>query len=299
MDVKQLVLVVFQVSLFVIVLGYGLRADFADLLYLFRRPALLVRSLIAVLVVMPAVAVVLARWFDFTPTVEIALVALAISPLPPLLPTREAKAGGGERYGLGLMVVLALLSIALVPPAVQLIGAVFGRAYVATPGTIAVVVSTSILLPLTVGMVTRAVATPFAEAVATYVERAGKVFMPVAAAVLIAVAAPDIWRLIGNGTMLGVTLFVVTGFAVGHVLGGPEPEHSAVLAFSAACRHPGTALAVVAANYPDQNLRAAVLIYLAVNVVVGLVYAYWHRHRLRHRADARIEVERNDEHHAS
>ena len=158
--------------------------------------------------------------------------------------------------------------------------------------------STSILLPLTVGMVTRAVATPFAEAVATYVERAGKVFMPVAAAP-IAVAAPDIWRLIGNGTMLGVTLFVVTGFAVGHVLGGPEPEHSAVLAFSAACRHPGTALAVVAANYPDQNLRAAVLIYLAVNVVVGLVYAYWHRHRLRHRADARIEVERNDEHHAS
>ena len=116
MDLKQLVVVAFQVSLFVIVLGYGLRADFADLLYLFRRPALLVRSLIAVLVVMPAVAVVLARWFDFTPTVEIALVALAISPLPPLLPTREAKAGGGERYGLGLMVVLALLSIALVPP---------------------------------------------------------------------------------------------------------------------------------------------------------------------------------------
>ena len=56
-----------------------------------------------------------------------------------------------------------------------------------------------------------------------------------------------------------------------------------MLAFSAACRHPGTALAVVAANYPDQNLRAAVLIYLAVNVVVGLLYAYWHRNRLRRR----------------
>ena len=68
MDLKQLVVVAFQVSLFVIVFGYGLRAEFADLLYLFRRPALLVRSLIAVLVVMPAVAVVLARWFDFTPT---------------------------------------------------------------------------------------------------------------------------------------------------------------------------------------------------------------------------------------
>ena len=174
MDLKHLVVLAFQISLFVIVFGYGLQAEFADLLYLYRRPALLLRSLIAVLVVMPAVAVALARWFDFTPTVEIALVALAISPLPPLLPTREAKAGGGERYGLGLMVVLAVLSIALVPLAVQLIGSVFGRTYVTTPATIALVMSTSILLPLLVGMLTRVVAPTLADKVATQVARAGK-----------------------------------------------------------------------------------------------------------------------------
>lgn len=299
MDVKHLVVVAFQVSLFVIVFGYGLRAEFGDLLYLFRRPALLVRSLVAVLVVMPAVAVVLARSFDFEPTVEIALVALAISPLPPLLPTREAKAGGGQRYGLGLMVVLAVLSIALVPLAVQLIGAVFGRAFVTTPGTIFIVSSTSILLPLAAGMVTRAVATPFADVIAKHVERAGKIFMPVACAVLIAAALPDVWRLVGNGTFLAITVFVVTGFAVGHLMGGPEPEHSAVLAFSAACRHPGTALAVAAANYPDQNLRAAVLIYIAVNLVVGLLYAYWHRNRLRRLGDARVGVGRDVGRHGS
>ena len=289
MDLKQLVVVAFQVSLFVIVFGYGLKAEFTDLLYLLRRPALLIRSLTAVLLVMPAVAVVLARWFDFATTVEIALVALAISPLPPLLPTREAKADGGERYGLGLMVVLAVLSIAVVPLAVQLIGSAFGRTYVTTPGTIAVVTSTSILLPLTFGMVTRAIATPFADTIATRVERVGKVLIPVAAAVLIVAAAPDVWRLVGNGTLLAITVFVVTGFAIGHLLGGPEPEHSAVLAFSAACRHPGTALAVAAANYPDQDLRAAVLIYLAVNVVVGLLYAYWQRNRLRRGSNARVE----------
>ena len=58
-DLKQLVVVAFQVSLFVIVFGYGLKAEFTDLLYLLRRPALLIRSLTAVLLVMPAVAVVL------------------------------------------------------------------------------------------------------------------------------------------------------------------------------------------------------------------------------------------------
>lgn len=281
MDLKNLIVVAFQISLFVVVVGYGLRAEFTDLRYLFCRPALLARSLIAVLVVMPVLAVALTRWFELAPTVAIAVVALAISPLPPLLPTREAKAGGGEHYGLGLMVVLAVLSIVLVPLGAQLIGAAFGRPYVTTPAAIAVVVSTSILLPLAVGMVTRVLTPRFADAVAIPVERAGKVFMPVAAVVLLAAAAPDVWRLIGNGTLLAISVFVVAGFGIGHLLGAPDPEHSAVLAFSTACRHPGTALAVAAANYPDQNLRAAILIYLAVNVVVGFGYARWHRSRLR------------------
>ncbi len=290
MDLKQLVVIAFQVSLFVIVFGYGLRAEFTDLRYLFSRPALLVRSLIAVLVAMPAVAVALAGWFDFTPTVEIALVALAISPLPPLLPNREAKAGGGQRYGLGLMMVLALLSIVVIPLAVRLIGAMFGRAYVTSPVTIAVLVSTSILVPLVLGMATRALVPRFALAVTVPVQRAGAIVVPVGAVVLFATAAPEVWRLVGNGTLLAISGFVVTGFALGHLLGGPDPAHSAVLAFSAACRHPGTALAVAAANYPDHDLRAAILIYLTVNVAVGLLYAYWSRNRLRRLDQPRLEV---------
>ena len=96
MDVKPLALLVFQISLLSTVLGFGLKATFADLRYLISRPGLLTRSLAAVFVVMPALAVALDRCFNFPPTVEIAVVALAISPLPPVLPAREAKAGAPD-----------------------------------------------------------------------------------------------------------------------------------------------------------------------------------------------------------
>ena len=129
------------------------------------------------------------------------------------------------------MVVLAVLSIALVPLAVHLIGSFFGRTYVVSPATIAIVMSTSIFLPLLIGMVTRVVAASFASKISMSVERAGKVLMPLAVAVLVIAAASDVWRLVGNGTLIAITVFVSAGFAVGHVLGGPEPEHSAVLAF--------------------------------------------------------------------
>ena len=129
----------FQVSILCIVFGFGLRAAPSDLLYLLRRPGLLWRSLLSVLVVMPIVAVALARIFDVRRATEIALVALAISPVPPLLPRKEAKAAGQESYGLALMVVLALVSIVAAPAAVEILQRVVDRPLGAAPGANAVV----------------------------------------------------------------------------------------------------------------------------------------------------------------
>ena len=83
-----------QVSIVSIVFSFGLRSTLHDLLFLWRRPGLLLRSLLAVLVVMPVLAVLLTRLFDLRDTVETTLVALAISPMPPLLPKKEIQAGG-------------------------------------------------------------------------------------------------------------------------------------------------------------------------------------------------------------
>ena len=89
----------FGLSLAVLVFGSGLSARFADVTALLRRPGLLARSLVAVLVVAPVLAVALVRVFDLNREVAIALVALAVSPLPPLLPNRGEKAGGRADYG--------------------------------------------------------------------------------------------------------------------------------------------------------------------------------------------------------
>ncbi|GFE80693.1 hypothetical protein GCM10011487_26930 [Steroidobacter agaridevorans] len=79
MDLKQLVVIALQVSVFCMVFGFGLKTTTQDLSYLIRRPSLLVRSLLAVFVVMPIVAVLFAVLFDFELTVERALIALAVS----------------------------------------------------------------------------------------------------------------------------------------------------------------------------------------------------------------------------
>ena len=275
MDLKQLLPLALQVSILTTVFGFGLRATSADVLYVVRRPGLLARSLLAVFVIMPILAVLLVRELDFRTIVEKALIALAISPVPPLLPNREKKAGGDASFGLGLMAILALVSIVAVPAALQLMAYIFGQPFSIAPRTLAAMVLKSALVPLGVGMLVRAWLPAVAARIQHPVLTIGKVLLLVAALVLLVVALPAIWDAIGGGTVLAMVIFVVAGLAVGHVLGGPDPDHSVVLALSTACRHPAMALAILSTNYPDERFGPVILLYLLVNGIAAVPYLKW------------------------
>ena len=109
-------------------------------------------------VIMPVVAVTLGETFTFLESIEIALVALSISPIPPLLPGKEKGAGGDASYGLGLMAIAAGLSIVILPLTLQLLGRYFGPPFAMSSGAIARVVLTSVIVPLAAGLALRAIA---------------------------------------------------------------------------------------------------------------------------------------------
>lgn len=271
--------IAFQISLFVVIFGYGLTARFADVTYLLRLPDLLARSLLAVLLVSPVIAGVLVGALDLRPQVAIALVTLAISPLPPLLPRRGEKAGGRPQYGLGLVMVLAVLAVPVISVAAPLIGHVFGRQYVASPWAIAELMATSVLAPLVAGMAIRARWPATAARIEGPIDRVQRLALPVAMVILLIAAAPSMWKLLGESTLLAMVLFVGSTIIVGHVLGGPEPQSSAVLAFASSCRHPATALTIASANFPNADERGAVALYGLVTAGIGALYTFWMRRR--------------------
>jgi BASS family bile acid:Na+ symporter len=276
-DVKALIMLAFQVSVISTVFGFGLRTKGSDLLALLHRPGLLIRSLLAILVIMPALAFLLVRVIAVPRVTEIVLASLAISPIPPLLPQREAKGGTGATFGLGLMALLGLLSIVTVPLTLQVLGAMYGRTFGVSTSTIAGIVLKMALLPLAAGIVIRAVLPAVAERLAGIVSTVAKGLLVLATLVLLAGTWRLIWNATGSGSVVAMIVFVAIGLAVGHVMGGPELEHSAVLALSTACRHPVIALTIASANFPDERFGAPILLYILVNVLVGAVYFAWAR----------------------
>ena len=273
MTAQQIVMLVLQVSILLTVFGFGLETTLHDLQYLVRRPALLARSLLAMFVIMPIVAVILVRAFALRPSFEIALLALAISPVPPLLPGKEGKAAGHAAYGLALMAVVSILAIVVVPLWVQLLGRYFDRQLQMPPAAIAKVVVVMTILPLITGVMVRTLL----PGVATRLEKPARlvstVLLVAGALALVIAAMPVIWSVTEPGILVAVTVFVLIGLSVGHWLGGPQPEDATVLALSTASRHPAIALAVAKLNFPDEpHLGATILLYLILLAVLTVPY---------------------------
>jgi BASS family bile acid:Na+ symporter len=282
MNAQQLTLLALQVSIVLTVFGFGLQATVSDILYVVRRPSLLGRSLVAMFLIMPIIAVAMASLFELRPSVEIVLIALSISPIPPLLPSRQGKAGGRTSYGVGLMALAGVLSIAIVPLGVQILGWYLGRPFAMSPGAIARIVLVAAVLPLGAGMAVRATLPAVADAIQKPAALLANVLLGGGILAILAAVFPAALALIGNGTLLALSAFVAAGLAVGHWLAGPNTDEQIVLALSTACRHPAIALAVATANFPNEpNLLATIFLALLVGLVVGVPYLRWQQRRAR------------------
>ena len=281
MTLQQAIVLALQVSILMTVFSFGLRTVGRDVMDVVRRPSLLGRSLLAMFVIMPIVAFALAGAFELRPSVEIVLVALAISPIPPLLPGREQKAGGHASYALGLMMIAAVLSIAIVPAEVDMIGRYAMRPFAMSPWAIAGIALKAAVLPLVAGMLLRAVLPDLAARIAKPVEIIATALLVAGVLVLLAGTFREVFSLIGNGSIVALAAFVVMGLAVGHGLGGPSADDRLVLALSTASRHPAIALAIAKANFPDEpHLGATIILYLVVSLLIGIPYQIWQKRRI-------------------
>ncbi|NUP12622.1 MAG: Na+-dependent transporter [Polyangiaceae bacterium] len=289
MTAAQWLMLALKASIVLIVVPVGLMGTLQDATSLLRRPGALLRSMVAMNVLMPVLAVLLALSFALDPVVKVALIALSVSPMPPFLPKKAAKAGGEGGYTVGLLVAASVLSLVLVPVAMSLIGRIFHIEVSVPIGKIVGIVVTTVLAPLAFGLVVRRLAPNLAERAAHPVSVAAGVLLVGSALPLLVVSWPAMKTLIGNGTLAAMVVFAVAGVVAGHFLGGPREDERVVLAMATGSRHPAVAIALGTAYFADsKQLIAAVLLYLVVCTIAVAPYLGWRR---RHLADTRKLIE--------
>jgi BASS family bile acid:Na+ symporter len=278
MHAATFLLLVLKTSIALTVLSLGLHTTWQAALYLFGKPRLLLRSLVSMNMIMPLVAAGLVVAFDLPTPVKVALVALAVSPVPPILPKKELKAGGHASYAVGLLVAIGVFAIVTVPIAVSWFSSVFDRAGEVPPLVVAKIVLKSVLAPLALGIALRQWAPALAERVARPIGLIGTVLLVGSALPLAYASWPGIRQLVGDGNVLIIGTMAVIGLSVGHLLGGPVDDDRTVLALSTTSRHPAIALTAAVATGEETNVEiAAILLYVIVALLVSIPYVVWRR----------------------
>jgi bile acid:Na+ symporter, BASS family len=278
MSIVDLIRIGVLLSIMLIVLGFGLICTWGDATSLFRNRSLLLRSLLAMNVILPLFVSALIAIFTLRPVIEVVLLALAVSPVPPFLPLKQSKLVGHHEYIYGLLGASSLLTIVLAPVTVALIGLMFSKHASISPAGIARIVALTVLVPFALGLLIHHLKPTVATRVSPIASKAGIVLLVVALVPVLIKMWPAMIALIGDGTVLAIIAFIVVGLAVGHWLGGPDPSTRTILALATATRHPGVALIIATANFPDEKLVApAVLLYILISVIASIPYVMWRK----------------------
>ncbi|MEN8175783.1 MAG: bile acid:sodium symporter [Pseudomonadota bacterium] len=271
-------ILVLKLSVGAIILAIGMGSRLSDLAYLWKRPGLMFRSLLAMYVLVPLVAFALVKLLVLPTGVEIGLLVLAVSAGAPLLPRKLMYLGQGE-YVFSLVVISTLLAIFIVPAWLAVLGPHFGNPDPLEPGRIALVLAKSFFLPLAAGMLMRWLFPVFAERFGDRLMGIAGLMLVVCALALFALHWDVLLEAHWDGvlTLAGLT---VAALAIGHWLGGTDEDNRTALAIACSTRHLGIAV-LVAASVPGPRTAVIVAAYILIAAAVSIPYLKWRRRMSR------------------
>ena len=262
------------------IFALGLRASWSDVTFLWRQPGLLARSLLAMYIVIPVVAVMMVKTVELPQATRVAVLVIAISAGAPLVPRRLMGAGGDPRYVLSLAVTSSVLATVTVPLSVAVLSRVFGVTAGVGPAAVAGLIAKSFLLPFLAGVAVHAIRPAFAARIVTPVTTAA---LGVLALCVVIALVGSIGLVIENGlrSFLALAALTCTAILAGHLLGGPKLEDRVSLGVLCATRHVGLVLMIAFALVPSRGALAVISAYVIAALMVSTPYVMWSRKRLR------------------
>jgi BASS family bile acid:Na+ symporter len=273
-ELSTLIVTLAQVSGVLFVLGsmlaMGLALTIPMIVGSVSNVRLIVLALVVNFIVVPAVAYGAAALFisDAHPGLKTGLILVGAAAGAPFLPKLVQTARGPIALGVGLMVVLMLVTIVFLPIALPLL--VPGDVEVDS-AQIAKSLIFLMLLPLGVGLVIRArykeLATTL-QPIATQVSTYSVAFLMVA---LLVVNFQQIIDTIGTGGILAALVLLVVAFACGFLTGGSSAGPRAVLGLGTAQRNLSAAIVVAAQNFGSDP---EVITMVMVVGVIGLLMLF-------------------------
>jgi len=238
------------------------------------RPLVMLRSLVAALVLVPAAALALVLVLKPAPAVAIGLAILVACPPAPLMIKAATQKGGDPAFMASLHLSLAALAFVTVPAVLQALAAPLGFSADIDPVALLSILAKTILVPIGLGLAVRALFPAWADRFAAPLGKIGSrvllvVLIAVAGVLFRALLTMDLWSYVVIATV------AVAALAIGHLMIGAQyGDKRTVLAVECAVRHPGLAIAIGTTNFTAQETLPVLLPCILTFMVIANVYLF-------------------------
>ena len=280
MLIRHLPLLNFFVA--VVMFSIGLRVSGGELLDVMRNRRLLMRTLVANCLLIPAIGFLLVHIFPLTPDASVGILLLAAIPRTPIALQFTRKAKTRLAFAAAMTFVLSLVSLAMAPLAIEVMPQAAQRS---ETRILRLVVSIVLFigLPLCGGLWLARRAPKIAP----------KLVLPLGVLASI-VFVFLVWetRLVrreafdairGRGTILAMALLLLLSMLIGWFSGGPDSESRRVLATSTGMRSVIVVLYIARYCFPGTGVYMVPIVYLSLMVPTNLLFHFaftgWHKWR--------------------
>jgi predicted Na+-dependent transporter len=266
-------------TVFSVMLSLGLMLGREQIAAALRRRVVLFALLFAVVVPVPALAVLLVELFGIRGAVAAGILLMAISPGAPVALRRAIEAGGQSAFAPALHLAIVMTAVITVPASLAILDAIYEKDFAITPFDVAKQVFVAQLLPLGLGAALRAYRPAIAERIEPRLTRASNLMLfALALAVLVVLWRPleEVgWTPFAAGAALSACALLV-----GAAFAGRDAPARPAGAVAAAMRNPGLALLIASANHLPAAVIASVFGYaLGLTIVVTGFVVYRGRRR--------------------
>ena len=244
----------------------GLGLTIAQVTAPLRNLRLVSLSLLANFVLMPACAVVLARVLRLDEPLGVGLLLLGTAAGAPFLPKLTQIAKGNLAFAVALMVLLMVITVAYMP----LVLPILLPGVSVNPVRIALSLVVTMLLPLGVALAVNAKLPAAAARAKPLFDRLSTLGLILVVVLLVVVNFNKVLSVFGTGAILAGLVFIVVGYALGWVLGGPAADTRPVLGLGTAQRNIAAALVVAGQSFSDPSVVVMVVVVAIISLLILL-----------------------------
>src|SRR5215203_508937 len=239
MDLKQTAISIAMMTFILssmIGMGLGLRLN--EIVAPLRNWKLVAQGLLANFVMMPLAAIALARLTGLNEPMYIGLLLLGTAAGAPFLPKLAQIAKGNLAFGVGLMVLLMVVTVGYLP----LVLPVLLPGVSVNPLQIASSLFLLMLLPLAGALAVRAWFAAAGARAKPVLDKISNLSLILLMLLITGTNINSVLAVFGTGGILAGLLFIAVGFGAGWLLGGPGMDTRPVLALGTAQRNIAAAL---------------------------------------------------------